>query len=429
MKNYLLFSCAVVALVGSSGVAAADAPGKFDIKLGGDASFTGLYVHQTLDSNLSNVDFTNKLRLEITPTAKADNGLEYGAALRIRAWMGNGTIDADQAYIFADGQFGRVEAGLATGASRYSVAAPSGFGTGGVFGDWADGPSPTPISNQHTYIAGTFGGEAVGVTSNAWGTKVVYITPRFFAQEAPNTGLLGGLSFTPQNMSVGTGVDRTKTITAAPGATPDSLCSESHQTNAATPIQGCKWRNMAEAVLRYDGTFKGISVSGSVGYEHGEVSAPAVTTNASFNQLDVYQVGLQLGYAGFLIGGSYQDAGKSGYSKGTSVGSLNSVRNKTGQSSYTAGISYETGPVVVGFNYAHGKDAGDFSLPGARTADMYAVGVTYTVAPGLTTSLEYMRSETHNQAGFGPTFDDYLGLTQAQSGNASLVMWKTAVTF
>ncbi len=441
MKSSLLAGCAIIAFAGLCGTAAADTtPGKFDVKLSGDAYFTAGYSDQSsapipTDQKRAG-DFTNRFRLQVTPTATADNGMEYGANLRVRAWLGNGIVDADQAYIFVDGLWGRAEAGVTPGVNnQYGVTAPSGFGTGGVVGDWSEGPGTGIwINNQNTYTGGVFGGEANVITGNNWATKINYFTPRAFAQEEANTGLMGALSFTPNNLSVGTGVSRTKNITA-PGwtATNDSLCGYAPAANnGATALQGCNWKNITEATLRYDGSFRGISISASAGYEHGSAPTPTAPV-ATFNDLNAFQAGFQLGYAGFLVGGSYLSAGKSGYTKSATSTLRNgatAILQKTDQSSFTGGLSYETGPVLVGFNYAHGEDAGDFTLPGSRTADLYSVGATYTLAPGLTTSLEYVRSTTHNQAGFNNASSDYVGAnSKTGSSNANLFLWKNVVTF
>ena len=116
---------------------------------------------------------------------------------------------------------------------------------------------------------------------------------------------------------------------------------------------GCQYHDVAEVGARYDGSFNGVSISGSAGFEHGDAArslVAGVTTN--YHDLSAFQTGLQLGYAGVLIGASYLDAGKSGYA--TTAG-----LKLSDQTAITAGISYEIGPVVVGFNYAHGEDAGD----------------------------------------------------------------------
>jgi len=82
----------------------------------------------------------------------------------------------------------------------------------------------------------------------------------------------------------------------------------------------------------------------------------------------------------------------------------------------------ETGPVVVGFNYQYGHDAGSTTVRGARTADLWSVGALYTIAPGLTTAIEYLNSSLSNETGVTTPVG-------TPNGNVDLFLWKTQVTF
>ena len=434
MKSFLLAGCATVALTGLCGTAAAGdtAPGKFDIKLGGDSFFAAGMVSQQGDTGMRSTDFQNRFRLVVTPKAVADNGMEYGATLRLRASLGSARIDSDQALIFVSGRFGLVEAGVGQGPNnQYNVIAPQAFGTGGIDGDWAAGDAGW-IKNQNTFLEPYFGGGYDNITNTNVATRINYFTPRFFAQEEDNTGLMGSFAYVPVNRSVNTGVDRVRVSSTSPaGAT--TYAGSNCPTDNAPPaggIQGCSYSNIVEFGLRYDGSFKGVSLKSSAGYILGEgqgvrLGADSGTRNiVTYNGLEAVQFGAQVGYAGFTVGGSYLNAGQSGYARTITLNGQKTYLSD--QEVYTAGISYETGPVIIGFNYIHGRDAGDVNVPGARNADMYAVGATYTVAPGLTTALEYVRSETQNEAGFQ---QDALGNNRVGSGNADLVLWKTTVTF
>lgn len=436
MKGYLLAGCAAVALAGTCGSAAADtAPGKFDIKLGGDAYFTAGVVNQQGDKNTRDPNFTTRFRLNVTPTARADNGIEYGAALRLRAYEGatpaiptavspnkSALIDVDQSYIFFDGNFGRFELGLnQSPGNQYQVTAPNSFGTGGVTGDWTEGVNGW-LTNQATFLEPNFGGGFYTITGTNWANKVSYFTPRFFGDtpqdDANPTGLLGTFEFVPSNLSTLTGISRSSVNTGIPSGT-QSECAATGGTG--TPLQGCRWDNVYELGLRYDGNLGPVSVSGSLGYERGSARTTiSALPRTGYNDLSAYQAGLQLGYAGFLVGGSYLNAGKSGYAKTSGL-------FLSDQTAITAGISYQLDPFVIGFNYAHGEDAGDVTVPGTRSADLYSVGATYTVAPGLTTSLEYLHSTTKNEAGYGS--DPFGNAAGVGSGNADLFLWKTAVSF
>ncbi|MEI6557702.1 MAG: porin [Rhodospirillaceae bacterium] len=431
MKRFLLAACGTAALLAGPGRAAAEtAANGFSVRISGDASFSVLAIKQSYDSangNTSNTDFTNLTHLLITPSATADNGTEYGANLRINAWVSDGTIEADQAYLFADGGWGRIEAGLVPNPnSQYGVTAPSGFGTGGVIGDWAEGSGiNTSVNNQTTFLEAVFGGGYNNITKSSWATRITYITPRILTQADEFTGLMGYLSYAPQNVSVNTDVSRTYRLTtaAASAAARNDFCSQ----QGASPAVGCYYKNIAEAGFRYDGVFDGISVIAGAAYERGEAPTSNGANPGGYHPLSAYQAGLQLGYAGLLIGGSYLNAGKSAYSRSPAL-------ILEDQSTITAGVSYETGPVVIGFNYAHGQDAGDPGVAGKRTADLFSVGLTYSIAPGFITAIEYLRSLSHNEAGFandafGNDAQGTAAVTGFGSGNASMIVWKTTITF
>ena len=95
MKAYFLGACSALALTMASACAWADAPGNFDIKMSGDAFFESGTVSQQQSANNRSTDFTNRFRLDFVPTAVADNGLQYGARLRLRASKSSGLTDAD----------------------------------------------------------------------------------------------------------------------------------------------------------------------------------------------------------------------------------------------------------------------------------------------------------------------------------------------
>ena len=120
MKKYLLAGPSAFALALTAGAAKADStPGKFDIKISGDAYFEAGLISQSHDTNQgaapnhnTSGDFINRLRLQINPEAKADNGLTYGAKVRIRANASDGRVDGDKAYIYMSGAFGEVQGGV-----------------------------------------------------------------------------------------------------------------------------------------------------------------------------------------------------------------------------------------------------------------------------------------------------------------------------
>ncbi len=386
MNRYLLAGCAAVAL--TLGCGAANAQAKFEMKIGGDAYFEAGYVDQDLDTGLRSTEFRNRLRINIIPSAKADNGLEYGARLRFRANAGASNarnVDADRAYIFAQGTFGQVRLGQTNSFNDETyVSAPTDY-------------LPLALVDQvqnwfgpNTNIGG--GGPAATVTGNSiiWpslnadgnSTKIVYFSPRF-------SGLQLGASYEPRNDSSHTDVNRTKPVgTFAAGA------------------NGI-YQDVVEVGANYNNTFGGVSVKASAGYMWGESVDDA--PGANYKNLNAWQVGAQVGYAGFAIGGSYTDYGKSGLNDRVGV-DTESTRN------WVVGVQYTTGPLVVGANYKNGRDAGNLFVSGDRELQVYEIGVGYTVAPGLTLQAQY----------------DYFDLdaeTSATSDKGSVVLVRTVLAF
>jgi len=461
MKKSLMLSCAVGALIASGGPAFADGtPGKFNIILHGDAWFTAGYVDQNSYSDpftpgtpvvsQKHVAFADRFHLTVMADANADNGLEYGALLSVRAAYGGypnpsagdttnrgGLVDSDQAYLYANGHFGEIQAGVVPGVNNeMHTGAPNNFGTGGVDGDWNMTPGPSWIMNQGTFLEPYFGGGFTTVTYNQYGQKINYFTPRLFQQnDDPHTGLGAMFSYGPNNSTFNTGVDR-RSVSAL------SDTEGPYTQNCATSVTPltCDYQNVWESGLRYDGAFSDISITANFGIIGADTRSTSSLVYGQTNYYDLfaYQAGLQLGYGSWQLGGAYANAGTSAYTRNPMTQSLffgsahTGATNLSDQYTWDIGLSYGiTDALTVGANYEYGHDAGDPSFPGDRTADLYSIGATYVLAPGLTTSLEYLKSVTNNQSAV-KSFAAANGATAALnaiSGNADIVLWKNSITF
>ncbi|MBP2292230.1 porin [Azospirillum rugosum] len=366
MNRYLLAGCAAVAL--AMGAGAANAQAKFEVKVGGDAYFEAGYVSQDLDTNSRSTEFRNRFRVNIIPTAKADNGLEYGGRIRIRAANGDRSVDADRAYIFAQGAFGQVRLGVSnsfndetyiTGPMDYLPLAlydqvinwlPGNTVSGTALNTNTIGSGGASITTRNSIIW-----PSLNVDANA--TKVVYFSPRI-------AGLQLGASYTPRNDSNNTDMNRSKFTSSA----------------LASVFQTGIYEDVWEVGANYSNTIAGFTVKASAGYMGGSALRGTGAFATNYNDLTGWQAGAQIGYAGFAVGGSYIDYNRSGE---------NSLGFTEGQRNYTAGIQYTTGPLVVGANYKFGADAGSTAVAGSRHLSVYEAGVGYTVAPGLTLQAQY----------------------------------------
>ena len=362
MKRSLVIGCAAVALAAGCGTASAQS--KFDILLGGDAYFQGAYVDQDIDTGLRQTEFANRFRLTVTPTAKADNGLEYGARLRLRAAGGTGnnrSTDNDRAFIFVNGSFGTIQGGVINGLSdEYGIIGPN-----------VEGIEGSPDAQYLNYYVSANGapyvlGSLRTLESGDASSKIIYLSPSF-------SGFQVGAAYTPTYGSSNTDVNRVKNSTA--------------------------YHDMAEIQATYKGEFSGFGVEASAAYQFAKAAS-------GLEDLSSVHVGANLSYAGFKVGGSYAFSGDSGYATGT--------RGVDDQQLWIVGVNYTMGPVILAANYtdAQGIDS-NFSGLNSR-AHVWQAGVTYTVAPGLTTGLEY--SYLDNKVG-------------GVNNDANIILWDTRFAF
>ncbi|MBP2301979.1 porin [Azospirillum picis] len=369
MKRSLVIGCAAVALAAGCGTASAQS--KFDIIMGGDAFFQGAYVDQDRDEGLRSTEFANRFRLNITPTAKADNGLEYGARLRVRASSGTRNTDNDRAFIFVNGSFGTVQAGVINNlADEYGIISPNVDGISGSPDGWfanyyassdrrgIEAPLPYVVGNLRTLESGDAS------------TKFIYLTPSF-------AGFQLGASYTPMFGSSNTGINRVKNTTG--------------------------YRDLGEVQATYKGEFSGFGIEASAAYAFAKA-------DAGFEDLSSVHAGANVSFAGFKFGGSYAFSGDSGYATGHTGVRDNQV--------WIVGANYTLGPILLAATYTDAR--GSNVAFGAATAaedsraHIYQAGVTYTVAPGLTTGLEY--SYVDNKSA---------GL----NNDANIVLWDTRFAF
>ena len=456
MKKYLLAGTSAFALALTAGAAnAQSAPGKFDVKISGDAYFEAGLVSKTLDKSLAGAggetptlnagDFINRFRLTVNPEAKADNGLVYGVNARLRANGSAGTIDGDRAYIYATAAFGTVQAGVVNGPSDATyVSHPQDWQLLGNYDQWkyyvqtvtsaglASNANEVPNKNGSAAWAwGQFGsGSATSPAAAASegvqllhahdiDTKVVYYTPRFLGS-SPTTGLQGAISYAPHigsgydgGVSVNTGVTRSNFANA--GILDSSTVATAFQQVTA-------FRDAYELTANYTEKFGAWLVKGSIGYEGGKAMKVTATDINNYNDLSSFQVGVLVGYNDFQVGGGFVDAFKSGYRK-TDV-TAGTTDYKADQTSWNVGAQYTWGPAVFGVKYLAQRDAGDLKTPGDRTLDSVTAGTMYTVAPGLRTGLEYTYFQAKSDLILDPVAT---GTAKKETG--SIVLVRGVVSF
>ena len=356
VRSALLLGAATLSLVSVLGAGPAFAQSKFDVVIGGDAYFEAGYVDQDRDAGLRSTEFRNRLRLLVTPKAKADNGLEYGARLRLLAENGASnarTTTYDRAFLFVNGSFGTVHMGVENGPSDDSgIIAPSDWGTGGV-----DGSFPSWLGNSAANAPVTIGNIRALISGNS-ATRATYWTPEI-------AGFKLGASYQPSSDSSGTDVNRSKFALAS-----------ANRTGA--------YRDVYEVGGTYTNNFGGVAVNASLFYLGGKAKDSSIT-GASFDDLSSTHAGLTVAYGGLKVGGSYAWSGDSGYAKSSTAG----IVSREKQDVWTVGAQYTFGPTTLGVGYLNAKDAGDLTVRGRSKFELITVGAKYVVAPGFAIGPEY----------------------------------------
>lgn len=336
MKKILLGTSGLVAAVALyAGAASAETP---KVTVGGFLDFQAGIASDDLDAGQRGHGFRNDSEVTFRADGKSDAGLNYGAQIDLEADV---TADADgqglnaaRTFVFLDGGFGRFELGSNTGAAQALKVDASNVAvaTGGINGAWgyfANVPTGNFISNSTLPLA--HGSTAVvrdETTDNS--NKITYYTPRM-------SGVQLGVSYAPDSADRGQSVGRAD---ANAGQSGDNF----------------------DVALSYEGQMGDVSLAAAATGQFGSAETAAT------EDLQAYNAGASIGYAGLSLAGSYGNWGDSLAASGADA------------DYWTAGAAYNVGAFGTSVSYlASTVDAGadsDFSN--------LVVGADYKLAPGLT---------------------------------------------
>ncbi len=359
MKKFILAITATATLTALP--AATRAEPALAVKIGGDAAFEGGYVTQDRHADQRASEFRNRFRLNVIPAAKADNGLEYGARLRLLAENGDRSVSTDRAFLYLRGSFGELDFGSLNGPSDdVAVVAPADWGTSGHDGSISAylGPTgafaPVTVVNPRTLYSADVG------------TRVSYSSPRF-------SGFQVNATYQPVLGNAQNSVERRK----------------------SAPSDGFRaggYSDLYEVGMNYAGMIGEVTLAASAYYQGGQARPASGAAAVGFDNLSSYHLGLKASYRGLAIGGSYGSAGDSGYARPSGNPPGNPVvRGREAQTILTVGAQYTFGQTTVGGSFMRAEDAGDLAVAGANRFDLYSVGARYVVTPGLWVGPEYNR--------------------------------------
>ena len=346
MRTLLLGSTALVVLMTAPALAADP------IKMGIGGYYTFYALAGNIDSTYAfngsfttykGLAFTQEGEIHFTGRTKLDNGTSVGVTVELEAWNPSaaaGTAQIDEAFIFAFGDWGRVELGSRDAATyRMYYGTPSaliGWGAIQHVHNWANA---SVIANNKAYA------RTMATTNTpTWQdvNRINYFTPRF-------QGLQIGVGYAPKLNAAATGGN----AASGPG-NPAGICGY----NIAANINNCPsadyaWQDLFDIGANYLNKFGDFTValygafayaSFVPGYSPFAPSAN-MATGANLAAWKQWVVGAQFGFAGFTVGGAM------GYdNNGLGANYFTGVDNDT--RFYTAGIMYETGPWQMSFMWA-----------------------------------------------------------------------------
>jgi hypothetical protein len=328
------------------------------------------YRSSIAEEKLPNNNIATDAHLRFKISGIADSGIKYGGWILLNAntsWAKKQTFGhseeakgiAEQMMTYLEGGYGRIEIGSYTGVSNAMKvnAATFASATGGINGDaqyhWnrrtitGRGRTATEFlqtPNLPTNELGTVGIKGINAA------KFNYYTPRF-------SGFRLGISYIPDSKTYG---------------------SASQAINVIKNGEGFK--DIFEAGISYAGEIKNVGIKIAAVGEFGK------NKDIKRQDLQAWEMGMNVSHRGFVIGGSYGSWGKYNMLKANLI-----VLGRTNY--WTVGLGCAQGPFTTSITYLRGKKMAsqligqDNSRP--NTLRNTVLGVDYKIAPGLLSYVEF----------------------------------------
>jgi len=324
MNKLLLGTTALVAAgMISSGAMAAD---KIKMGVGGYFQISNAFGDLDDDDDKRDHLMSEEGEIIFNGSTTLDNGIQVGVQVQLEAQTCSDQID--EHFMWFSGGFGRVNLGGENSAAylmAYASAAPS---------HWSHGVNSPNFS--HTGIGLT---TAIDISSDS--QKITYFTPRM-------AGFQLGVSYTPENDEAGSGDGYNSSYSGFPA---DNEVDEQSE--------------IIEVGVNYVNKFDNVSVAISGGYATADLEAEGAMTDDQ----EMWNVGAQIGFMGFTVGGAYKN---------------NDQGMDSDEETWNVGVRYATGPWGVGVQYTHVElDDSDGELDATEIGGSYAFGPGMLVMAGI----------------------------------------------
>jgi len=361
-------SLAAAAMLTTGLVHPAFASEPLKVTIGGDV-VTGFYVIDADNNGATSYQDTKVAvvarNIDIVAEGVLDNGMKVGVDAKLalgsdnfqfnQTANNNGFASFRQLFSYVEGRFGRFEIGGTDGAAFKMHFTSPWF----VPGNGVDYPN---ISNIGTAPASL---PAMPVTYSLMATnsnKITYFTPRIMGFQ------LGG-SFTPT-------VSRAATQANGLGL----------QVKPTAPTVAI--REVGEIALNYVGGIGGVKFAADGYYTVGKSSfSPAEPKE--------YGIGTNIAFDGFTLGGAWAKAKDR---DSTLAGRAIPAEDRT---TWTAGLSYETGPWTVGVAYLHSNvnSPNYIGTYDGRTSSTLQTGGGYKLGSGVSLGLDLLYEKNKSFTG------------------------------
>lgn len=358
MKKFFLMTTAMT-------MAAMPAIAAEKIKLGLGGYYRAVIVagDQDQDDGINDHGIGRESEVYFSGKTKLDNGIKVGAMIQLEGETSGDQID--NSYIWASGNFGRIELGSTWG--------PSLLMSAGSIGNLISGHGDFASHNHHKGLnelsINTYGGDA-GLSQNP-DDKINYFTPRF-------SGFQLGLSYMPKNLD---GKDESATALADDGG--DATFGN----------------ELIDIAVNYNQTIGGISAKGFASYFTSEtyggeidsaLTALGELKSSEEEQLYLsdgdasgYSIGASASLEGFTLGGRYTEI-----TADSDFAGINDAKS----TQWRIGAEYGRGPWSVGVAYMFadrefntiglGESEG-LSLTTEAETELISISGAYAISPGV----------------------------------------------
>ncbi len=332
MKNTLLCTTAL-ALTGLAGAANAAEVSAGAVNMGFSGYYTTNIAITSVDTgtglalaDFDGLDVQTNAEIFFKPSITLDNGIKIGVDIQLEAGSNTNGDQIDEAYMTVSGDFGKFIIGSENSAGyKMTVAAPD---HSLIFAQSSSLTAFVPYSSAVSgadLFRGTLGSTYIENARNNDAARISYFSPRF-------AGLQLGASYARDAGQTNGPVNNNTTLT-----------------------------DIVDIAANYGGSFGGMDVDASARW--GTASAPAGGVDP-----EVWGFGLNLGFGGFTIGGSFAEQDGTAAQDGHS---------------FDVGIGYSDGPMSYSLTFFSGEniDNENVALGGAAKEELETIvlAVKYTV--------------------------------------------------